>query len=344
MTSSGRYRDLLGKTFNIVFMMAATLLGLLLITFIIGRKMPIDPVLAIVGDHAPPEVYRRVREELGLDLPLLQQFWIYVKQVVVGDFGVSTRTSNPVLTDIASVFPATMELAILGTLIGTVLGVPAGVLAAVKRNSLADQVVRFIGLIGYSVPIFWLGMMAFFVFYYKLGWVGSDGRIDIVYLYSFTPITGLTLIDTLLQGEMDAFWNAVSHIILPASLLGYYSLAYISRMTRSFMLNELEQEYVTAARVKGLSETRIIWRHAFRNAAVPMLTVIVLSFAYLLEGSVLTETVFSWPGLGQYLTNSLLNSDMNGLLGATLVVGFAFVVLNQLSDVLYRILDPRTRL
>jgi len=140
MTSSGRYRDLLGKTFNIVFMMAATLLGLLLITFIIGRKMPIDPVLAIVGDHAPPEVYRRVREELGLDLPLFEQFWIYVKQVVVGDFGVSTRTSNPVLTDIASVFPATLELAILGTFIGTVLGVPAGVLAAVKRNSMADQI------------------------------------------------------------------------------------------------------------------------------------------------------------------------------------------------------------
>lgn len=343
MFSSGRYSRSLKEVLNTVLMVAATMLGLLFVTFIISRKMPIDPVLSIVGDHAPPEVYKRVYEELGLGKPLLEQFWIYVKSIATGDLGVSTRTSNPVLTDIATVFPATLELAILGTLIGTLLGIPAGVLAAVKRNSLIDQLVRFIGLIGYSVPIFWLGMMGLLVLYSKLSWVAGTGRIDVTYYYSFTPITGMTLIDTAWQGEWDAFWNAVSHIMLPALLLGYYSLAYISRMTRSFMLNELGQEYVTAARVKGISEFRVIWGHAFRNAAVPMLTVVVLSFAGLLEGSVLTETVFDWNGLGQYLTNSLLNQDMNALLGATVVVGLVYVVLNRVSDILYRVLDPRTR-
>ncbi len=343
MASHGQYRRVLTKGLGILLMIAATMLGLMFITFIIGRKMPIDPVLAIVGDHASPEVYQRVYKELGLHLPLIEQFWIYVKSVVTGDFGISTRTGQPVLTDIATVFPATLELAILGTLIGTVFGIPAGVLAAVKRNSVIDQLVRFIGLIGYSAPIFWLALIALMVFYSKLDWVAGTGRIDISYLYSFTPVTGLMLVDTAMQGEWDAFWNALSHIILPALLLGYYSLAYISRMTRSFMLNELSQEYVTAARVKGASESRVIWCHAFRNAAVPMVTVVVLSFGGLLEGSVLTETVFDWNGLGQYLTNSLFNSDMNALLGATIVIGMIYVVLNQLSDVLYRLLDPRTR-
>ncbi len=343
MTSTERYRTFFLKALNVLFMMAATMLGLLFITFIIGRKMPIDPVIAIVGDHAPAEVYNRVYKELGLHLSLLEQFWIYLKSVLTGDFGVSTRTAQPVLTDIATVFPATLELAILGTIIGTVLGIPAGILAAVKKNSIADQIVRVIGLVGYSVPIFWLGMMAFMLFYYILGWVGDTGRIDVVYIYTIPTVTGLYLIDTLLAGDLEAFRNVISHIILPASLLGYYSLAYISRMTRSFMLNELEQEYIIAARVKGISESRVIWRHAFRNAAVPMLTVVVLSFGYLLEGSVLTETVFNWNGLGLYLTSSLLNSDMNALLGSTLVVGLIFVVLNQTSDILYRLLDPRTR-
>jgi peptide/nickel transport system permease protein len=213
----------------------------------------------------------------------------------------------------------------------------------VKRGSLVDQVVRLVGLIGYSVPIFWLGLMALLLFYARLGWVEGPGRIDIAYAYNFTDVTGSVLLDTLMQGQMDAFRNALLHIVLPAALLGYFSLAYISRMTRSFMLNELAQEYVTAARVKGLSETKVIWRHALRNAAVPLLTVIVLSYVNLLEGSVLTETVFAWPGLGQYLTNSLQNADMNAVLGGTLVIGAAFVALNVVSDLLYRLLDPRTR-
>ena len=320
-----------------------TFLGLIAVTFFIGRVIPIDPALAIVGDRAPAHVVERVREELGLNLPLYEQFFIYLKGVLEGNFGNSVLTTNPVMQDIRRVFPATMELATFGTLIGAVFGVPLGVLAAVKRGSIIDQIVRVIGLIGYSVPIFWLGMICLVVFYAKLGWTSGPGRIDVVYEYTFTPITGFYLLDAVLQQNWEAFRNIFSFIILPASLLGYFSLAYISRMTRSFMLNELEQEYIVAARAKGLSETRIIWGHALRNAAVPLVTVIALSYAGLLEGSVLTETVFSWPGLGLYITNSLQNADMNAVLGGTIIIGTVFVAINLLSDLLYRALDPRTR-
>ncbi|HZH53349.1 MAG TPA: ABC transporter permease [Microvirga sp.] len=340
---AGALRSFLKSAAQFVIVLMTTLLGLAAVTFFIGRVVPIDPVIAVVGDRAPPQVYERVRTELGLDRPLIEQFVIYVKKAVTGDFGNSVLTTNPVMTDIANVFPATLELATLGTLIGTLIGIPLGVLAAVKRGSLLDQFVRLVGLVGYSVPIFWLGLMGLLLFYAKLGWVAGPGRIDVTYSYLYTPVTGIVLLDTAMQGQWDAFWDAVSHIILPACLLGYFSLAYISRMTRSFMLNELAQEYVIAARVKGLSEMRVIWRHALRNAAVPLVTVIALSYANLLEGSVLTETVFAWPGLGQYITNSLQNADMNAVLGGTLVIGTAFVLLNLVSDLLYRLLDPRTR-
>ena len=333
----------LKTTGRFVLVLALTYLGLLAVTFFIGRVIPVDPVLAIVGDRAPEHVVARVREELGLNKPLYAQFGIYIQKVAHGDFGTSVLTANPVLQDIARTFPATLELATLGILIGVVVGVPLGVWAAVRRGGLVDQVVRVMGLIGYSVPIFWLGLMALVLFYARLGWVSGPGRIDVVYQYTLQPVTGLLLVDAALGGEWEAFRNALSHLILPASLLGYFSLAYISRMTRSFMLNELSQEYVVAARAKGLSETRIIWRHALRNAMVPLVTVIALSYAGLLEGSVLTETVFAWPGLGLYLTNSLQNADMNAVLGATIVVGSVFIGLNLLSDLLYQLLDPRTR-
>jgi len=327
------------------FLVAAvtTYLGLLAVTFFIGRVVPIDPVLAILGDRAPAHVVERVRREMGFDLPLYQQFYIYLKGILAGDFGTSVLTTNPVMVDIKRVFPATIELATLGTIIGSVIGVPLGVLAAVKRGSFADQIVRVIGLIGYSVPIFWLSLISLVIFYAKLRWVAFPGRIDIVFEYSFTPVTGFYLLDSAMQGQWDVFYDVFRHIILPASLLGYFSLAYISRMTRSFMLNELSQEYVVAARAKGLSETRVIWGHALRNAAVPLVTVIALSYAGLLEGSVLTETVFSWPGIGLYITNSLQNADMNAVLGGTIIIGTVFIGINLLSDLLYRTLDPRTR-
>ncbi|MES5099446.1 ABC transporter permease [Agrobacterium sp. BA1120] len=320
-----------------------TFLGLMAVTFFIGRVIPIDPALAIVGDRAPAHVVERVREELGLNLPLWEQFFIYIKQALSGNFGNSVLTTNPVFEDIKRFFPATIELATIGTLIGAVFGIPLGVLAAVKRGSIIDQIVRIIGLVGYSVPIFWLGLLALLVFYAKLNWVAYPGRMDITYEFTFTPVTGFYLLDAFWQGQWDVLWDLFRHIILPAGLLGYFSLAYISRMTRSFMLNELSQEYIVAARAKGLSETRIIWFHALRNAAVPLLTVIVLSYAGLLEGSVLTETIFSWPGLGLYITNSLQNADMNAVLGGTIVIGAVFISINLLSDLLYRTLDPRTR-
>lgn len=329
---------------NFLVVILLTYLGLLAVTFFIGRVIPIDPVLAIVGDRAPAHVIERARQELGLDKPIYQQFYIYLSKVLKGDFGTSVLTANPVMTDIKRAFPATLELASLGILIGAGLGVPLGVWAAVRRGKFVDQVVRVIGLVGYSVPIFWLGLMALVVFYARLGWVSGPGRIDVTYEYTLTPVTGLLLLDTAMAGEWEAFRNVFSHLILPASLLGYFALAYISRMTRSFMLNELAQEYVIAARAKGLSESRIIWRHALRNAMVPLVTVIALSYAGLLEGSVLTETVFAWPGLGLYITNSLQNADMNAVLGGTIIVGSIFVGLNLLSDVLYKLLDPRTRI
>lgn len=341
--ASARFRKAAGNVGSFLVVIFLTYLGLLAVTFFIGRVIPIDPVLSVVGDRAPEHVIQRVREEMGLNKPLWEQFYIYCMKVLQGDFGTSVLTSNPVMQDIRRAFPATIELATLGTLIGAGLGVPLGVWAAVKRGGLADQAVRVMGLIGYSVPIFWLGLMALLVFYARLDWVGGPGRIDVVYEYTLSPVTGFLLIDTALAGEWEAFGNALSHLILPASLLGYFSLAYISRMTRSFMLNELGQEYIVAARAKGLSETRIIWRHALRNAMVPLVTVIALSYANLLEGSVLTETVFAWPGLGLYITNSLQNADMNAVLGGTIIVGTIFVGLNLLSDLLYRLLDPRTR-
>ncbi|MBP2295690.1 peptide/nickel transport system permease protein [Azospirillum rugosum] len=322
---------------------ALTFLGLLLVTFLIGRVVPIDPVIAVVGDRVSADTYARVRQELGLDLPLWQQFLRYVGDVLQGDFGTSVLTSRPVLEDVLRVFPATLELATAAVIIGVVLGVPAGVMAAVHRGRWPDHLIRVIGLIGHSIPVFWLGLMALLVFYARLEFAPGPGRVDVFYEGVVDPVTGVITVDALLAGEPDVFWNALYHLMLPASILGYYSVAYIARMTRSFMLDQLRQEYITTARVKGLSEARVIWRHALGNIAVPLTTVVALSYAGLLEGSVLTETVFAWPGLGLYITNSLLSADMNAVLGGTLVVGAVFIGLNLLSDLLYRLLDPRAR-
>ncbi len=320
-----------------------TMLGLLFVTFVIGRVMPVDPVLAVVGDRASQAVYDQAYREMGLDRPLIVQFLLYLADVVRLDFGTSLLTARPVAQDLARVFPATLELATLGTLIGVVFGVPLGVLAAVKRGSIIDQVARVVALVGYSMPIFWLGLIGLLVFYGILGWVGGTGRVAIFYEGLTPTVTGLLLVDAAIAGDWDVFWSALDHIILPASLLGYYSLAYISRMTRSFMLEQMSSEYVTTARVKGVPEWLVVWRHAFKNIRVQLITVIALSYAGLLEGSVLTEIIFSWPGIGQYITNALLSADMNAVLGGTVVVGLCFVVLNVVSDALYRVLDPRAQ-
>lgn len=322
---------------------AVTMLGLLFITFIIGRVMPIDPVLAIVGERASQSTYDAVFLELGLDKPLVVQFGYYIWDVLHLDFGTSLLNARPVSEDIARVFPATLELATLGIFIGIAIGVPLGVVAAARKGSWIDQIARVLALVGYSMPIFWLGLMGLLIFYGILGWVGGPGRVGIFYVDVVPSVTGLILVDAALDGNWDVFKDAFSHIILPASLLGYFSLAYISRMTRSFMLEQLSAEYITTARVKGMSEWNVIWKHAFKNIRVQLITVIALSYANLLEGSVLTEIIFSWPGIGSYITTALLSADMNAVLGGTVVVGLIFILLNILSDLLYKVFDPRAK-
>jgi peptide/nickel transport system permease protein len=322
---------------------AVTLLGLLMLTFFIGRLMPADPVRAIVGEDATRETYEQVYQSLGLGRPLYEQFVYYLGDVLTGDFGTSIRTGQPVIQDILHVMPATIELATFAILIGATLGVAMGVVAAVNKDRWPDHVVRVFSLFGHSMPIFWTGMIALIVFYAHLGLVGGSGRMDQFYIGLVEDRTGFLLIDSLMAGEMDVFWSALNHLILPAALLGYSSSAYITRMTRSFMLDQLGQEYVTTARVKGLSQRQTIWLHAFGNIRVQLVTIIALAYGSLLEGAVLIETVFAWPGFGQYLTSNLIIGDMNAVMTCVLIVGVIFIGLNLLSDILYRIFDPRTR-
>ena len=323
--------------------LAATFLGLSAVTFAIGRFIPTDPVLAIVGDHASRATYERVRLEIGLDRTIPEQYALYLGRVLHGDFGHSVMTSNPVASDILHFFPATLELATLATVIGVLVGVPAGVAAGALRGRWPDHLVRFLGLFGYSMPVFWLGLVGLWLFYAKLDWVAGPGRIDVGFEDLVEPRTGVLLVDAALARQWDAFNNALAHIALPATLLGYISLAYIARMTRSFMIDALSQEYVVAARIKGCTFWGAVWTHAFPNILVALITVVGLSYASLLEGAVLTETVFAWPGLGLYITRSLFNADMNAVLGGTLVVGAVFIGVNSTCDFLYRIVDPRLR-
>jgi peptide/nickel transport system permease protein len=323
--------------------LAATFLGLSAVTFAIGRFIPTDPVLAIVGDHASRATYERVRLEIGLDRTIPEQYALYLGRVLHGDFGHSVMTSNPVASDILHFFPATLELATLATVIGVLVGVPAGVAAGALRGRWPDHFVRFVGLFGYSMPVFWLGLVGLWLFYAKLGWVAGPGRIDVGFEDLVEPRTGVLLVDAVLARQWDAFSNALAHIVLPATLLGYISLAYIARMTRSFMIDALSQEYVVAARIKGCTFWGAVWTHAFPNILVALITVVGLSYASLLEGAVLTETVFAWPGLGLYITRSLFNADMNAVLGGTLVVGAVFIGVNATCDFLYRVVDPRLR-
>ena len=297
---------------------AITLIGLAALTFFIGRVIPIDPALKIVGDKATQAAYDKVHLALGLDQPLVVQFWRYIVGLLHGDFGTSFQTTRPVLQDLLTFFPATLELSTIGLILGVALGIPMGVASAYWHEKWPDHVIRVVSLVGYSVPVFWLSLVALFVFYYKLGWVAGPGQLDV-------------------------FWNAIGHMTLPAILLGYYSLAYIARMTRSVMLDELSREYILAARLKGASELRVVANHGLRNAAIPLVTIIALSYGGLLEGSVLVETIFSWPGIGNYIYQSLFAADMNAVLGGTLLVGCVYVLINTLSDVLYRTLDPRSR-
>lgn len=320
-----------------------TLFGLVLVTFLIGRVMPIDPVLAIVGDRAPADVVAQTRLDLGLDEPLVVQFWIYLVKLAHGDLGRSVMTSHTVVDDIIRFFPATMELATVAILISALIGIPLGVLAAVKQGTRIDHTIRVICLAGHSLPIFVLALLSLLVFYATLGIAPGPGRQSIFFYEVVPTVTGLLSVDAIIAGEWEAFWDALAHLAQPAGVLAYFSMAYLARMTRAFMLDTLKGEFIITARAKGLSPARVIWKHAFGNIAVRLITILALAYAGLLEGAVVTETVFSWPGLGQYLTVSLLNADMNAVLGATLVVGVTYLAFNLLADLLYRLLDPRVR-
>ncbi|ABM58929.1 ABC transporter permease [Verminephrobacter eiseniae] len=320
-----------------------TLAGLLLVTFLLGRVLPADPVLRVVGDRAPQDLYDRVYREMGLHRPLAQQFALFIGDMVRGNFGKSSVTGNPIGEDILRYFPATVELATLAIVLGVLGAIPLGVLCARYAGRWPDHLVRVASLVGHSVPIFWLGIVGLLVFYARLGWVAGPGRLDVAYRYAVPEVTRLMLVDSLLAGEWEVFGNALSHIVLPAALLGLVALGYVARMTRSFLLWQLRQDYTTVLRLKGLSESAILWRHALRNAAGPILAVIALTYAYLLEGAVLTETVFAWPGLGMYITDSLFAADIPAVLTATLLVGLIFMLINIASELIQSALDPRTR-
>ena len=320
-----------------------TLFGLLLITFALSAFSPVDRVLQIVGDHASQSTYDQVRHQLGLDQPLPVQFWHYLVNLAHGDLGTASATGQPVLQDLLAAFPATLELATLALIVGAVLGVIAGVLCARFAGSPWDLAVRTVTLLGNSVPIFWLGLLMLALFYAKLQWSAGPGRLDDIYQFTVEPKTGFALIDTWLSGDREAFKNAISHLVLPVVLLSYYSLASITRLTRSACLSEMNKEYILLARAKGASEMTILLRHVLPNIRGTLLTVIALAYTSMLEGAVLTETVFSWPGIGRYLTTALFAGDTTAIMGGTLLIGASFVLINHLTDFMVRLTDPRVR-
>ncbi|MDI3317255.1 MAG: ABC transporter permease [Bacillota bacterium] len=321
---------------------ALVLFGVSVITFFLSHVVPVDPVVAVLGEHARPEQIANLRRQWGFDRPLHEQYVLYVEHLVRGDLGVSLRTRRPVLHDLEQYFPATLELALAAMLVALLLGLPSGIVSAVYRDRWPDQLTRVAALAGVSVPVFWLGLLLLGIFYYRLGWLPGPGRLDD--LIAPPPrLTGLYLLDSLLSGDGAAFRSALAHIVLPALTLGYYTTGVIARQTRGSMLEVLGQEFVRTARAKGLSEAAVVLVHALRNALIPVLTVTGLSFGSLLGGAVLTETIFSWPGLGWYVTNSMLNVDLPAVMGVTLLAAVVYALVNLLVDLGYGVLDPRIR-
>ncbi|MGA0582806.1 MAG: ABC transporter permease [Castellaniella sp.] len=316
--------------------------GVSLITFAISHLVPGDPARLVAGDRATPEIVAHIRAQLGLDLPLPQQYLRYMGQLLQGDLGTSIRTHRPVLQDIAAFFPATLELALSALLLATLLGIPLGVLSAVYRNRFVDHVARTLAVTGISTPAFWLGLGLIVVFYGKLGWLPGGGRID----QGLTPppgLTGLYLIDAAVAGDWVVWRSALQHMILPALTLGFVHLGVVARQVRSSMLEQLGEDYVRTARAYGLNAWSVVVRHALPNALIPSVTVLGLALGDLLYGAVLTETVFGWPGMGAYVVDSIQALDFPAVMGFAVVVSFAYVILNLLVDLLYRRLDPRIR-
>jgi peptide/nickel transport system permease protein len=318
------------------------LIGVSIITFFLSHVVPGDPAAAALGDRAREEQLQAFRKEHGLDRPVVEQYFLYMRDLLQGDMGTSLRTRRPVARDLGDKLPATIELSIAALLIAIVLGVPAGIWSAVHRNRLPDYLVRIFALVGGSLPIFWLGLLMIGLFYSQLDWLPSGGRID-NFIDPPTRITGLYTIDSFLTGNIPALQSSVHHLLLPAFVLGYFSTAVIARMMRSSMLEVLNQDYLRTARAKGLKERAVILKHGFRNALIPTLTIIGITFGSLLSGAVLTETIFTWPGLGGYATSAALGLDFPAVLGVTLIAGVIFPLTSLFVDLSYAWLDPRIR-
>jgi len=333
------FRDYVIKRMALFFVV---IFGVVTVTFLLSHVIPADPVGAILGENAPPELVRKTERLLGLHLPLHQQYIRFIKGVVSWDFGMALRTQNPVSEDLKTYFPATLELVMLSMLIAITCGIGFGIISAVKRNEMPDNISRVFSLVGISMPAFWLGLLLILILYYHLDLIPAGGRLS-PRISSPPGITGLYTLDSLLAGEFKTFWDALYHLLGPALVLGWIQTAYICRVTRSSMLEVFNEEYIRTARVKGLKEKIVILRHAFKNAAIPVITMVGISFGYLLEGSVLTETVFGYPGLGRYSVNSFLSLDLNAVVGSVTLIAICYALSNLIVDLIYGFLDPRVK-
>jgi dipeptide transport system permease protein len=320
-----------------------TFVALMFVTFLMLRLVPGDPVEVRLGEHGiTPERHAKLIHEMGLDQPIWKQFLDYMWGLLHGDFGISTITRNPVLHEFAQLFPATIELSLCAMIFAIAVGVPAGVIAAAKRGGIYDQTLMGIALTGYSMPIFWWGLILILVMSNWLHLTPVSGRINLIKYY-YPQVTGFLLIDSLLSGKKGAFADAVQHLILPTIVLGTVPLAIIARMTRSSMLEVLEEDYVRTARAKGLPIYRVVGIHALRNALIPVVTVIGLSVGTLLAGAVLTETIFSWPGVGKWLIESIGRRDYPALQGGIMLISSIVILVNLIVDLLYGLINPRIR-
>ncbi|KAB8194456.1 ABC transporter permease subunit [Nonomuraea phyllanthi] len=320
--------------------------GITLVTFVLTNLVPGDPVAANLGQRAlgDPAIVAQWRAEHGLDKPLWQQYVIHLQGLVHGDLGTSQQSHRPVSQDLAEYVPATLELAGAAILVSLVLGVAFGVVAALRRDRVSDHVLRLLSLIGISVPTFWLALLAFYVFFYRLQLTPGSGRVDAALGGAVPGVTGLQTVDALLAGRWDVFTSAVGHLVTPALVLALYTIGLLTRFTRSAVLEVLGQDYVRAARAKGLPGRTILFTYVLRSALVPVITVAGLAFGSLLSGTVLVEAIFAWPGVGQYAYKSATTLDLPAVMGVGLVVGVVYLVINLIVDVLYGVIDPRVRL
>lgn len=321
-----------------------SLIGVVIVTFLLTRVMPGDPAAYFAGPAATPEAIEEIRRTLGLDRPLHEQFVDYVVDLAHGDLGTSLTTGRPVLDDIAARLPASAELTLLGLLVSVAVAVPLGVAAAVKQGSAVDHLSRLVATAGVSLPVFFTGLVLVYVFYFILGWAPAPiGRLDFIYSEP-DRVTGFFLIDSLIMGDLELFRAALSQIWLPALTLGIFSLAPITRMTRASMLAVLASDFVRTARANGLSPATVIVTYAFRNALLPIVTTLGMVFSFLLGANVLVEKVFAWPGIGSYAVEALIASDFAPVQGFVLAMAILYVVLNLLIDLLYGLIDPRVRI